>query len=409
MLTQDDKLTAVIDRVVNDAPDRGMAAHSLAGQRPLRVLQVTARYFPYLGGVETHVYEVARRMARSGVDVSVLTTDPSGRLPAREVTEGVKIRRVAAWPRNRDYYWAPGVYRAIMRGRWDIIHCQCYHTLVPPLAMLAALRSNTPYVLTFHSGGHSFGLRNALRGVQRQLLRPLLARADLLIGVSNFEAGFFQRQLRLPAHKFRVIQNGSHLPAPPEGVAEPGLEDGPLILSVGRLERYKGHHRIIRALPRVLAHYPNAQLRIVGVGPYEPKLRQLAVELGVGDRVTIGSIPPADRQGMAALLCRASLVTLLSDYEAHPVSAMEALALGRPMLVTDTSGLRELAQRGLVRSIPLKSSPQEIAEAVVNEIQNPLVPSHVELPTWEGCTAQLLDVYRSVVGSRQKARNAGPR
>ena len=67
-------------------------------RRAPRVLQVSARYYPYMGGVETHIYEVARRMAQAGVDVTVLTTDPAGKLPAREEHAGVKVRRVPAWP-----------------------------------------------------------------------------------------------------------------------------------------------------------------------------------------------------------------------------------------------------------------------------------------------------------------------
>src|SRR5256885_198665 len=84
--------------------------------RTLRLLQVTARYFPYMGGVETHVYEVSRRMAEAGVHVTVLTSDPSGRLPVHEEKDGVHIQRVRAWPAERDYYFAPGVYPVIARG-----------------------------------------------------------------------------------------------------------------------------------------------------------------------------------------------------------------------------------------------------------------------------------------------------
>ena len=132
-----------------------------AGAKSLRMLMATPRYFPFMGGVENHVYEVARRLARQGVDITVLTTDTSGQLPADELSEGIKIRRVRAWPTQRDYYFAPDVYRLIRRGDWDIVHIQSYHTLVAPLAMLAARRARIPYVLTFHGGGHSSRLRNA--------------------------------------------------------------------------------------------------------------------------------------------------------------------------------------------------------------------------------------------------------
>ena len=52
-------------------------------------------------------------------------------------------------------------------------------------------------------------------------------------------------------------------------------------MSVGRLERYKGHHRILRALPAILAQEPNARLVLVGSGPYEQPLRAMASQLGV--------------------------------------------------------------------------------------------------------------------------------
>src|SRR5712692_6499864 len=143
---------------------------------PLRVLLVAARYFPYMGGVETHVYEVGRRLTQARVEVTVLTTDVSGRLPVFEESEGMQIFRVRAWPANKDYYFAPGIYRFMTRGRWDLVHCQGYHNLVPPLAMLAAWRANIPFVLTFHSGGDVSRLHRALRGLQWAVLRPLLLR-----------------------------------------------------------------------------------------------------------------------------------------------------------------------------------------------------------------------------------------
>src|SRR5439155_21669134 len=114
-----------------------------------RVLMVTPRYAPYVGGVEQHVYEVARRLAAAGCRVCVLTTDPANSLSPVENAAGVSIRRVRAWPRGRDYYFSPAIYREIVAGRgdWDIVHIQSYHTLVAPLAMLAARRAGLPYVL----------------------------------------------------------------------------------------------------------------------------------------------------------------------------------------------------------------------------------------------------------------------
>ncbi len=352
---------------------------------------VTPRYLPLMGGIETHVYEVGRRLARANLHITILTTDRTGQLPREETSEGMQIRRVRAYPASADVYFAPEIYREIVNGTWDVVHCQGIHTLVPPLAMLAARRAHIPYVVTFHTGGHSTGWRNAVRGLQWRALRPLLARAQRLIGVSQFEADLFQQHLHLPREKFTVIPNGGSLPPLPNDA--PARNGDALILSVGRLEKYKGHHRVLRALPHVLESVPGARLVILGTGPYEAALKKLADAYRVAERVEIRAVPAKDRAQMAKVLASATLIVLLSEYEAHPIAVMEALALGRPVLVADTSGLSELAQRGLVRAIPLNSSPTQIADAILAQLREPLIPPPIQLPTWEECAEALRAVY----------------
>lgn len=371
----------------------------------LRVLMVTPRYFPYMGGIETHVHEVGQRLARDGVDVTLLTTAPhhlTPPLPREEEVGGMRVVRVRAWPPQGDYYIAPEIYSIIRRSEWDLVHCQGCHTFVPPLAMLAAKEAKIPYMLTFHTGGHSSGIRNKIRGTQWKLLRPLLASASTLIGVSRFEADYFRNLLHLPPKLFSVIPNGASLPdvlqPPPRATAQT------LIVSVGRLERYKGHQHLITALPKIREKRPDARLLILGTGPYEEALRATAHKAGVTEYVEIKSVPASDRRAMAEILSRASLVALLSEYEAHPIAVMEALTLQRPVLVADTSGLRDLAEQGLVRAIPLDSTPQEVALAALKQIGEPLVPpANFTLPTWDDCARQLETIYNVVARREQCA------
>src|SRR5258707_693833 len=127
---------------------------------------VTPRYYPYMGGIETHVYEVGRRLAQNGNRITILTTAPDLSQPffsREEDSQGMRILRVRSWPRKRDYYFAPEVRSIIKQTKWDLIHCQGCHTFVPPLAMLAARDAHIPYILTFHTGGHSSNLRNSIR------------------------------------------------------------------------------------------------------------------------------------------------------------------------------------------------------------------------------------------------------
>ncbi|MCK1543952.1 glycosyltransferase family 4 protein [Bradyrhizobium sp. 160] len=366
----------------------------------MRILVVAARCYPFIGGIETHIQEVGPRLVARGHTVDVLTTDPSGKLPFEEEVRGMRVQRVPAWPKELDLYVSPGIYSAIRRGAWDLIHFQGYNTFVVPIGLLAAIRGDVPFVLTFHSGGHSSWLRNAVRGTQRALLRPLLARAARLIGVSDFEADFFSTRMDIPRERFAVIPNGAAMAAPSPGITV----DPCLVVSGGRLERYKGHHRAIAALPELIRRVPEARLRIVGTGPYEGELRTLVAKLGLEARVTIAAIPASERQRMADLLASAGLFVLFSEYEAHPVAVIEALSLRRPVLVTDTSGLGELASKGLCRAISRDANPRALATAMAEELEaNREVPD-LALPDWDACAQALSEVYRDVVGSRSTVR-----
>lgn len=347
--------------------------------------------------------EVSRRLAAMGIEVEVLCADSPGPALVEERHGGVPIRSVRRRPANRDYYLAPGIWHEMARGaRWDVIHVQSYHTLVPPLAMLRALNLGVPYVVTFHSGGHSSRLRHGLRGLQRRALRPLLARAARLVAVAQFEIDLYSRELRLPRSRFALIPNGIDIdlgggsPQPEVSDGKPAEDGGALLASIGRLERYKGHQRVIEAMPRVLARRPDARLLIVGTGPFEGELRRQAASLGLGEQVEFTSLPAEDREGMARLLRRTTLVVLLSEYETHPLVALEAAAAGRPLLVADRAGLGEVAKDGWARAVSPSATAEEIGEAIADELEHPQARGAPQLSSWEECAAALLDLYRGI-------------
>jgi glycosyltransferase involved in cell wall biosynthesis len=101
---------------------------------------------------------------------------------------------------------------------------------------------------------------------------------------------------------------------------------------------------------------------------------------------------------MADALGEAQLCVLLSDYEAHPVAVMEALAVGTPVLVSRTTGLTELVEDRLAAGLPPDASPHDVADAVVRELRNPRTVT-ISLPTWDDCAEQLRDVYFEALGA----------
>ncbi len=365
----------------------------------MRVLMATPRFLPDIGGVENHVHEVSKRLVRNGVEVTVATTDALQRYPARDFIGGIEVLRVPARPRSKDWLFAPELYRLVRRGRWDLVHVQSYHTCVAPLAMLGALRARLPYILTFHGGGHSSRLRNRVRSIQWRALRPLVRRAERLIALAKFEVELYSRTFGLTSDAFSVIPNGSDFP---ESAASESAESDPnLVVSIGRLEKYKGHHRIIAALPALLSVRPDARLLILGSGPYESQLRQLANELSVADRVEIRGISPTDRTAMARAIASAAIVVLMSEYETHPLAALEALALGRPVLVAATSGLAEVAKAWNARTIALGCTTEELAAAIADQLDHPSIPRRATLPTWDDCARKLEALYVDILRARQ--------
>ena len=378
-----------------------VAAADERDERRLRILMVAARCLPFNGGTETHVDQVSRRLSAAGHRVGIVTADPTGALQPYEEIAGVGVTRLPSWPKNRDYCFAPGLLSAIKWSQWDLVHIQGYHTLFAPTSMMAAINSGIPFVVTFHSGGHSSPWRQRIRPIQWTLLRPLVSRAHRCIAVSRFEAESFSRSMRLDKRRIEVIPNGAELPAPQ--VQRSRSSNAPLILSVGRLERYKGHHRAIEALPHLLRWFPDARLQIVGSGPYESELRALAESLNVDHRTSIMSIAGADRQALSNLLAQSALVTLLSDYEANPVAVMEALSIGCPVLTTHTSGFIELAEQGFLRTVPHNAAATEIADTMACELSATVADRPVfALPDWQTCTDRLMSVYRDVVREQHR-------
>jgi glycosyltransferase involved in cell wall biosynthesis len=378
-------------------PSRAAARATDDAEPALRVLMVTPRSPLLQGGVERHVMEVSKRVAAAGVEVEVLCSDPGGPPTRTERRDGVEIRSVRAYPAERDWCLAPRLWPEMKRASADLVHVQSYHTLVAPLAMLRALVLRVPYVVTFHGGGHSLSHRNDARRLQRRLLRPLLRRAAKLVAVARFEIEEYGAELGLPADRFVLIPNGTDLSfSAAKGDADRRHEGPPTIATIGRLEHYKGHHLVIAAFPELLRRLPDARLLVVGKGPYEPELRAQAESLGVADRVEFTSTPPDRPEAMAELLREVPVVVLMSNFETHPLVALEAAAAGCRLVVADASGLGELAAEGLARPVALDIAPADLADVVAEELARTDPPPTPVLSSWDECAASLLELYRSI-------------
>lgn len=177
------------------------------------------------------------------------------------------------------------------------------------------------------------------------------------------------------------------------GLALPA--DGPLLVSTGALIPRKGQQFVIEALPAI----PGARLALAGDGADAPRLRVLAADIGVADRVHfLGVIGHA---ALPALLAAADAMVLPSASEGLANAWVEALACGTPLVITDRGGAREVVRDASAGRIA-ERNPGAIAEAVRAILADP--PGQVAVAanaagfSWNANAAALADYWRRLAG-----------
>lgn len=172
-----------------------------------------------------------------------------------------------------------------------------------------------------------------------------------------------------PAGKLHVIEHGVDLEmfSPPDDRAQARFKlgfHGPTILSVGNLIDLKGHDLAIRAL----AALPEASLIIAGDGPLEMKLRQLAMELGVGDRVRF--LGHVEQSELPAIYGAADLTLLCSEREGIANVLLESIACGTPLVATPVWGSPDVITCPEAGLLTRERSPLAIEQALRQLLSN---------------------------------------
>lgn len=301
----------------------------------MKIVQVCPRYLPYIGGVETHVRELSKRLARRGFEVVVLTTDSDGGLPKRETIDDVEVRRFGAWAPGDAYYFSRELKSYLLRNSdcFDVVHAHCYHAFPALYATQAKSGNRLVFTSHYHGTGHTF-FRSMLHIPYRFVGRRIFDKADKVICVSGFEKGLIRERFEVDEGKFVVIPNGVNLTEFRN--LQKRESHGRIILTVSRLEKYKGIQYLIRVLPLL---DENVTLDVVGKGPYRESLMEIAQRLGVGKRIRFSHDLP--REELLRKFADANVFALLSEHEAYGITVAEALCAGTPCIVTRTSALTE--------------------------------------------------------------------
>ena len=355
----------------------------------MRVAHVVASYHPRIGGVETHVRRIAEACAIAGDTVTVLT-HATGTAPATEDTGAVRVIRFTETVRSVRYPLSLPLFRYLARhaGEFEVVHAHSYHTL----AGQAAVRSGLPLVFTphYHGTGHTLAA-SLMHRVYRPAGARMLGGADAIICVSQAERDRVVGDFPAIARKVLVIPNGTdHRPAAPRGAGLPSVPR--LVLTVGRVERYKNVDLIIRAFSGVRAE---AALVVVGDGPDRPRLERLAADVG---RVRFtGRIGDAE---LEALLSAADVVTSASDHEAFGLAVADGLTAGARVVASGIPAHLEIG-RLAGPAAPISFVDPRHTEDFTAALDTALAmgracAGRAWLPSWSEIAEQTRDVYAAV-------------
>lgn len=285
------------------------------------------------GGAEAHVRDLSIGLRARGHECIVMVGPPEGLLAEQLRQSGVPVIPIPALRKEirplADAVCFVQVMRALRKVQPDIIAA---HTAKAGfIGRLAARLLRVPGFFTPH--GLSFIDRESGKTIRfRLLLERLAARlGGEMIAVCEAERRLAGQFLKPQAAHISTIHHGL-----PDCHARGGKTQGSSVITmIARFDRQKDHAALVRALS-ALSHL-EWELRLAGGGPLLESIQRLVEECGLTSRVTFLQ----QHRDTPGLLAASDIFVLSSHFEAFPISILEAMRAGLPVIATDTGGVCE--------------------------------------------------------------------
>ncbi len=341
-----------------------------------------------VGGLGRHVHHLAEALAEQGVEVTVLTRQPSGTDPATHPTTDTRVNgvRVIAAAEDAPEFdfgvdmmaWTLAMGHSFIRAALrhlgpdeapDVVHAHDWLVAHPAIALAEFF--DVPLVATLHAteaGRHSGWVAGHVNRQVHSVEWWLANSADALITCSS-SMGQEVSELFSPGDTpITVIHNGIDLTA--WSFAErPDDDEPPHLLFAGRLEYEKGVQDLLEALPAIRRAHPGTTLTIAGEGTQLSWLTGLTQQHGLTGAVTFAG--KQDHDGLVALMRSCSAIVLPSRYEPFGIVALEAAASGIPLVTSTAGGLGEAVHDGETGLTFPPADVPALADAVLAVLDDP--------------------------------------
>lgn len=334
-------------------------------QTTLRILHLLPAFS--IGGAEMLVLSLAAAANPEYINIHVCALFDRGK---RELRSDLDKLGISVHCLNASHLYSPALFKdlaAYLREHQiDIIHT---HLLSADVAgRLVGKLLAVPVVSTLHSVPQGF----AKSRIDRRWLERMTAlyMTNQLVTVAAHVRDQFVKEWRIRPEQLKVIYNAIPMErflGIPECEICSERQSGPVIMTIGRLIPDKAHDLLIQAASLVLESHPEVTFIIVGDGSERERLTALIHSAGLEKRVIMTGM----RRDIPELLAQCDIFVLPSRREGLPLSAVEAMAAARPVLVTDVGGNRELVTHGVNGMIIPPGDCTRLSEALLELIEHP--------------------------------------
>lgn len=303
------------------------------------------------GGIARHGRVLCQALLEAGVTLDVLALNDSSTPRAKDSQALLGFAGLNY--RGCDGHRPTFVRVALQRARRRPVVVLVEHANFSPLGWMAARVAGARWAVVAH-GVEVWQPLSRLRGRSLRL-------ADQVICVSHFTARRIVQSNRVAPTKTRVLHNCLDPQLKFQNARGP--QEGLSLLTVGRTtleERYKGHDRVIRALPQLLGRFPGLTYHIVGDGSGRPELQELAKQQGV-DGSLRWSAGLSDEE-LARCYAQTSLFIMPSQYEGFGLVFVEAMAQGVPVIGGNSDATPEVIADGETGFVVDPLSIEEIVD-----------------------------------------------
>ena len=313
---------------------------------PSRVVHVTPRYPPSLGGLEKVVAALAEIRAARGLPVEVLTSrDRGSHRPG--VEDPPFVRRLAAVEVAHTVVIPELPLRLLRLERGTVVHLHIAQAFTPEAVWAARRLRGLPYVAHLHLDAGPSGPAGGLLKVYKPVvLRRVLRGAGVVVVFTEEQAESVITSYGLEPSRVRVVPNGvdASFFHPPRRLP---TERRPRLLFVGRLSVQKNLPQLLDALEGVSERFDTV---LVGSGELEAEVRARVARLGL---VNITFAGRADGAALRSHYAEADVFVLPSEREGMPLVLLEAMAMALPTVATDIPGTRDVVDDQLGTLVPL--------------------------------------------------------